>query len=550
MELFRLFGSIFVDNEKANESISKTEEKAEGLGGKFVKGVGTAAKFGAAVAGASVVAVGGMVALANKTGEAADFIDKLSERTGINREELQRWKYAAEQSGADVGKLEVGMKKLSQTMVDAGDGSKKSIEAFEALGISMDDLKGKSPSETFDLVAKKLADMPDSAERNAAGNQLLGKSYTELMPLLNAGSDGMQALKDRAGELGLVMSEEAVKANVKFGDTLADVKNSFGAIFMHISNEFLPVLQTVIDWILEHMPEIQAMLSTVFGIIGDLAKGAISVIKGLLEVFDVFFSGTTEGSEGFKATFEAFKLWFGELFETLKEIVSTILEAIKVLWARYGEEITTVVKVVFEGIKIVIQTALNIIKGIIDVMMGILTGDWSKVWEGLKTIVKAVFDGIIKIIPNLLKGIIAIFKGAGKLFLNAGKDMFSAVWDGMKSVWAGISRWVGDKVRWLSDKLMFWRKGNNEMASGGSPRKPRPHGSHAGGLDYVPFDGYIAELHKGEKVLTAEQARQGSGDTFNITINNIINSEYDEDRVMDKLRREVMSLKRAKGALT
>ena len=32
-------------------------------------------------------------------------------------------------------------------------------------------------------------------------------------------------------------------------------------------------------------------------------------------------------------------------------------------------------------------------------------------------------------------------------------------------------------------------------------------GSHAGGLDYVPFDGYVAELHKGEQVLTAEEAR-------------------------------------------
>lgn len=30
--------------------------------------------------------------------------------------------------------------------------------------------------------------------------------------------------------------------------------------------------------------------------------------------------------------------------------------------------------------------------------------------------------------------------------------------------------------------------------------------SHALGLDYVPYDGYIAELHKGEMVLTSEQA--------------------------------------------
>ena len=30
-------------------------------------------------------------------------------------------------------------------------------------------------------------------------------------------------------------------------------------------------------------------------------------------------------------------------------------------------------------------------------------------------------------------------------------------------------------------------------------------GTHKTGLDYVPFDGYIAELHRGERVLTAEE---------------------------------------------
>ena len=33
-------------------------------------------------------------------------------------------------------------------------------------------------------------------------------------------------------------------------------------------------------------------------------------------------------------------------------------------------------------------------------------------------------------------------------------------------------------------------------------------GSHANGLDYVPYDGYVAELHKGEKILTAGEAQQ------------------------------------------
>lgn len=36
-------------------------------------------------------------------------------------------------------------------------------------------------------------------------------------------------------------------------------------------------------------------------------------------------------------------------------------------------------------------------------------------------------------------------------------------------------------------------------------------GSHALGLDYVPFDGYIAELHKGERILTTQEANVLSG---------------------------------------
>ena len=85
--------------------------------------------------------------------------------------------------------------------------------------------------------------------------------------------------------------------------------------------------------------------------------------------------------------------------------------------------------------------------------------------------------------------------------------MFNAVWDGMKSVWNSLSTWVTDKVNWLIEKLAFWRSSQAEMG-GGSGGGSRTDGSHANGLSYVPFDGYVAELHQGEKVLTRREAEE------------------------------------------
>ena len=121
MDLFKLVGSVFIDTDQANDSLQKTDEKAQKTGTSFKDIAGKAAKVGTAVVGASAAAVGGIVSLANNAASAADEIDKGSIRMGISTDYYQQLGYAAGQSGVEMGTLEKAAKKLEGTDLNLED---------------------------------------------------------------------------------------------------------------------------------------------------------------------------------------------------------------------------------------------------------------------------------------------------------------------------------------------------------------------------------------------------------------------------------------------
>ena len=84
-------GSIFIDSDKANDSLQKTDSKVGALGKKFLSGVGTVAKWGAATVGAAVAGGAALLGMANNSAATTDRIDKLSQKIGISRKGFQEW---------------------------------------------------------------------------------------------------------------------------------------------------------------------------------------------------------------------------------------------------------------------------------------------------------------------------------------------------------------------------------------------------------------------------------------------------------------------------
>lgn len=77
MEIFKLFGSIFVDTEKADESIRKTNDLATKLGKGFLEVVKVGAKVAAGVGAAATAGVAAITAVAENTREYRNEMAKL-----------------------------------------------------------------------------------------------------------------------------------------------------------------------------------------------------------------------------------------------------------------------------------------------------------------------------------------------------------------------------------------------------------------------------------------------------------------------------------------
>lgn len=189
---------------------------------------------------------------------------------------------------------------------------------------------------------------------------------------------------------------------------------------------------------------------------------------------------------------------------------------------------TTVSNVISWGANMVSQarsTATNFVNSFIS----FITSLPSKVW------------GIIKQIPSKVSAI-------GSQLYNAGRNIFQSLWNGIKSVGESILGWVSDFAGKIRSFVSGIIDGFQNIVSGANEAKSAARsvdGKHANGLDYVPYNGYVAELHEGERVLTKQQnkeynegkAGQG-GDTFNFY--NTKPTPYEYARQMKKAKKEIL----------
>jgi hypothetical protein len=234
--------------------------------GAAIKGFG-----GAVTAGLSI---GLLTGLATKAINYARSIKTVSEQLGVTTKELQNFRYAAAQSGTTVAEADKGLEKLGLAMSKAAAGSKPTIAAFNAVGVSVEDIKTKSKTEIFGQIADQMIKQGGAAKNAAAGNVIFGEGMAKLAPLLDRGKAGLDELSAANERLGGVLSDPQIQNADETARKLNDVKMVLAA---QISGVVADNAQSIVSL----AQALGQLTSQIINFLGSNPQLALAILGGL-----------------------------------------------------------------------------------------------------------------------------------------------------------------------------------------------------------------------------------------------------------------------------
>ncbi len=400
MDVFKLVGSVALEGaDKVGSQLSTLDSKGK-ASSKVFDALNKASKALAVGVGAVSASLGVMV---NKTAQATDRVDKMSQKIGMSRKTFQEWDFIFSQNGASVDGLQMSMKTLATQVESASKGNATSMQTFKKLGIEIRDVNGniKDQETLFNETFSALASYGNETERTAMALTLLGRSATELAPALNSGAESIEALRDRAHELGLVLGDDVVDAGVVLTDMFDQAKRTISAVTSNAMLPLMKVMSQMTDKALGAFTKIQPKLLEFISMVAKQLPKISAVVTFVVEVIGIVL--------------KYMGLIFKDTFNYVKNnIINPFIDWLKAFWEQNGSTILDMVKKTWDAVEVVFSVVLDNIKSIVNIFGMAFSGDWAGVWEE----VKAIFTRVWEAIPTILDKAIGIIGGLGEILKN------------------------------------------------------------------------------------------------------------------------------------
>ncbi len=503
MELFKLFGTIAVDNSDANRALDETADKGQQTQSKLSKffgGIGRgAAKVGKAVGiglGVGATAMTGLTVKAMQSAGSLEqqmggseavfgqYADKMQEKAksafstmglstndylqtankmgslfkgaGFETSEAMDLTSKAMQRASDVASI-MGID-TSMAMESIAGAAKGNFTMMDNLGVAMND----TTLQAYALekgITKSTQEMTNQEKIGLAMEMFLEKTADY------AGNYSKEN-ETLAGSLG---TAKAAFQNFLDGSGDVDslVKTFSGAINSMVRqlDELLPRLVTgLTDLVNQLIPMIPPLIQKVLPVI---VEGATSLINGVVEVLpqllDAFIGALPLFIEGFTQIFNGIITALPQLIQSLVNALPTLIpllidgfvSMVVTLCTQFSSIIQPIIDALPEIIISIVEALMNnlpaLIEGVIALVMGIVEAIPQIVQalvDAMPTIISLLIDGLLNALPQLLAGIGQLVMGVVRAIpqllsalVKAWVTVFKGIWEAIKKVFAPLGGW-------------------------------------------------------------------------------------------------------------
>lgn len=453
LEIFRLVGSVFVDTDKADKSLKKTDKNAEGFGKKLITVGKNAGKFALGVAGAAAGAGAAIVALTESTREYRTEQGKLQaafQTQNFTAEEARETYEALNGILGDSGQAVEAANHLAQLAEN-----EKDLKTWTDICTGVFATFGDSlPIENLTEAANETAKVGTLTGGLADALNWAGVNEEEFQAKLDAcnGEQERQALitetlnglySDAAGKYKEINAEviAANEAQDKLNNAMAAIGGAMEPfvtkgkeLIAEVLEKLTPALEwlgtTALPWVSNGVSAVVKWFTDLIGKFGESGLTFDSVMATIKNVFDETMKvlkvvWDTVGKpiwDLIKQNVGLVAGYFADKMPEIQEFVGDCFRDIRVIWEK---NLQPALKAIGNFIENVLAPAFewvfeNIITPVVDNAFTGITELWDK---GLKPTLKAICD----FVENVFSGD----------FLNAWRNITEAlagIWEGIKVI--------------------------------------------------------------------------------------------------------------------
>lgn len=425
VEIFKLFGSIFVNNDEANKSIAETEKKGKGVAATLGNGIKTAGKWGAAMVGGAAAGVGALSSVAENTREYRTEMGKLDTAFTTNKftaadakqtysdlyavvgdsgqateaanhlsllcdstKDLQSWTEICTGVYGQFGdSLPIeGLTEAANETAKVGQVTGPLADALNWMGVSEDEFNEKlakcsSEQERQQLITSTLTSLYSDASAQYK------KTNGDVMESNRA----HQQLSDTMAQIGAV-AEPVLNSLIGLGGKLLEqlspliesVVNNLAPVLINICEEVAPIIVSMLEQI---MPLIEELLPFIAQLIEQLAPLIIQIVE---QLFPPLMQIIQDLLPYFMQIIQAIMPLFSTLVELLMPVIEVFIQLAGVLLNGLLAALTPIIEDLATFLNDLLTPLIPIISELCDTIIGIL----QPVFEQLSPVISLVFDAL------------------------------------------------------------------------------------------------------------------------------------------------------------